>query len=99
MRSRWENLPTEPDGGEDDGVEECICAPQQHVGYYLRVSKMIQAQFDYRDCDREIWEEELADFVPDRIFDAHIHLFWRSNVAQVMPGFERTDTDLQTLNQ
>lgn len=25
--------------------------------------------------DQQIWDEELADFVPERIFDAHIHLF------------------------
>ena len=26
------------------------------------------------DFDRRIWEEELADFVPQRVFDAHVHL-------------------------
>ena len=36
---------------------------------------MSKIEFDYRSCDREIWEEELDDFVPDRILDAHIHLF------------------------
>ena len=30
---------------------------------------MAQANIDYRDCDRQIWEEELADFVPSRILD------------------------------
>ena len=25
--------------------------------------------------DQQIWEEELQDFVPDRVFDAHIHMF------------------------
>ena len=30
---------------------------------------------DYTDSDREFWEEELADFVPQRVFDAHCHLF------------------------
>ena len=25
------------------------------------------------DLDRRIWDEELAGFVPDRIFDAHVH--------------------------
>ena len=34
---------------------------------------------DYRDCDRQIWEEELSEFVPDRILDAHIHFFWASD--------------------
>jgi len=57
------------------------------------------ASIDYRDCDREIWEEELADFVPMRIFDAHIHFYWRSNFAEDLPNFERHDSDLETLNQ
>ena len=25
--------------------------------------------------DQQIWDEELQDFVPDRVFDAHIHMF------------------------
>ncbi|MEO1999412.1 MAG: amidohydrolase family protein [Planctomycetaceae bacterium] len=60
---------------------------------------MSKARIDYRDCDQEIWEEELADFVPDRVLDAHIHLFWQSNVADLKPGLEPPDTDLQTLNK
>ena len=35
---------------------------------------MSQTNIDYRDCDRKIWEEELEDFVPRQILDAHIHL-------------------------
>jgi glutamate-1-semialdehyde 2,1-aminomutase len=27
------------------------------------------------ELDREIWEEELAEFVPTRIFDAHTHIY------------------------
>ena len=34
----------------------------------------------YSEHDQQIWDEELADFVPDRVFDAHIHLFHRSHV-------------------
>lgn len=30
---------------------------------------------DYRDQDALIWEEELEGFVPERVFDAHCHLF------------------------
>ena len=30
---------------------------------------------DYTEHDRQIWDEELAGFVPSRVFDAHIHLF------------------------
>lgn len=33
------------------------------------------------EVDRRIWEEELADFVPDRIFDVHTHLYrWTFNL-------------------
>jgi len=39
-----------------------------------------------RDTDREFFERELASFVPDRIYDAHCHL-WHSNQYKVqMPG-------------
>ena len=30
---------------------------------------------DYSAHDQQIWDEELQDFVPDRVFDAHMHLF------------------------
>ncbi|TVP97234.1 MAG: aminotransferase class III-fold pyridoxal phosphate-dependent enzyme [Planctomycetaceae bacterium] len=30
---------------------------------------------DYSPADQQIWDEELADFVPQRILDSHIHLF------------------------
>ena len=60
---------------------------------------MSQAKIDYRDCDRQIWEEELADFVPDRLLDAHIHFFWRSNLAADQRPRVGADDDLATLNQ
>ena len=34
-----------------------------------------ESPVDYRDADRQVWEEELADFVPSRIYDTHIHLY------------------------
>ena len=37
----------------------------------------------YSEQDQVIWDEELSDFVPDRVFDAHIHLF---NGAHYPPG-------------
>jgi glutamate-1-semialdehyde 2,1-aminomutase len=30
---------------------------------------------EIRDIDRRIWEEELAQFVPQKIFDAHTHIY------------------------
>ena len=35
---------------------------------------------ELNDLDRRIWNEELNDFVPDKIFDAHTHIFrWAYN--------------------
>ena len=30
--------------------------------------------WDYTDVDRRFWQEHLADWLPERIFDAHVHL-------------------------
>ena len=46
---------------------------------------MDQDRIDYRDCDREVWEEELNEFVPERILDAHIHFFWASDFPGTSP--------------
>ena len=36
------------------------------------------------DLDRQIWDEELADFVPMAVYDAHTHVFdWRSDSLDV----------------
>ena len=42
------------------------------------------------DFDREIWQEELEDFVPAKIFDAHTHLWEQS--------FCKTPTKYQNIN-
>ncbi len=60
---------------------------------------MTKAGIDYRDCDRQIWTEELEDFVPARMLDAHIHFYWRSNFAADPAAVEREEADLETLNQ
>lgn len=59
---------------------------------------MGESKIDYRDCDRQIWEEELEDFVPSKVLDAHIHLYWRSNFDDDPPKTERDDANLNTLN-
>ena len=59
---------------------------------------MNDTTLDYRDSDRQIWEQELDDFVPQRILDAHIHCFWNANLVQIPEGFEHQDHDLDTLN-
>jgi len=60
---------------------------------------MSTATIDYRDCDREIWEEELEAFVPDRILDAHVHLFNRADFSKLPPRLsDREDDRLADLN-
>ncbi len=46
---------------------------------------MSQVDIDYRDCDRQVWEEELEEFVPDRILDAHIHFSHKSYLSKRYP--------------
>ena len=53
---------------------------------------------DHREHDRQIWEEELADFVPQRVFDAHCHLFIRKHLPTESPhAMAHTDVDFQAL--
>ena len=41
----------------------------------------MELPFELRDIDKRIWEEELADFVPERVFDAHTHLYKWAHVT------------------
>ena len=34
--------------------------------------------FEVTDYDRKVWEEELKDFLPDKILDVHTHVYLRS---------------------
>ena len=52
---------------------------------------------DYSDSDREFWQEELADFVPHRVFDAHCHLFDPAQMRPDAPPTPRSYADLETL--
>ncbi len=36
---------------------------------------------DYQPQDQQIWEEELQDFIPSRVFDAHIHMLLPEHLA------------------
>ena len=57
------------------------------------------------DLDQQIWDEELADFVPSKVFDAHTHIYrWVDNIdpdkqngpfsSFVRPEFEHASWDL-----
>ena len=41
---------------------------------------------DFSSHDQQIWDEELQDFVPDRVFDAHIHMFNPEHLAATAPS-------------
>ncbi len=52
---------------------------------------------DYSAHDQQIWDEELQDFVPMRVFDAHMHLFDPQHLAPTAPESSRwTFTDVAT---
>ena len=41
----------------------------------------MKAPIERTDLDRRIWDEELDDFVPRRVFDAHTHIYrWAHNL-------------------
>lgn len=40
-----------------------------------------------RPVDREFYERELSGFLPDRVFDAHCHLWLEQDVSFRIPGF------------
>ncbi len=40
---------------------------------------------EFTDFDRRIWEEELAEFVPGAVFDAHVHL-WSEAARGALAG-------------
>jgi len=52
---------------------------------------------DLNDSDRQIWEEELAEFVPERMFDAHCHMFQIAHMRPGAPLSSRGEADLSTL--
>ncbi len=41
---------------------------------------------DFSPHDQQIWDEELQDFVPDRVFDAHIHMFHPEHLKTSVPS-------------
>ena len=43
---------------------------------------------DYQDFDRSFWDEELADFVPDTVYDMHVHM-WSERHRGSCPGPHR----------
>jgi|GEM_PF-6187727 len=54
-------------------------------------------EFVISDFDREIWESKLADFVPGKIFDAHVHL-WNDRFATAVSAL-RFNADLAAMQE
>ena len=56
---------------------------------------------DYSTHDQQIWDEELQDFVPERVFDAHIHMFHPEHLSPTAPSTANPWglADLETLKQ
>jgi hypothetical protein len=54
---------------------------------------------DFQPQDQQIWDEELHDFVPLRIFDAHIHMLHPIHLPPDSPQAGWTYADLPTLQQ
>ena len=53
------------------------------------------------DCDREFYERELRSFVPDRVFDAHCHLYRKEHFGSEPPAIASMgpDADLASFRQ
>ena len=50
---------------------------------------------DYREFDRQIWEEELEDFVPSLVYDMHTHMWSEEHKGQSGPSGLRRGIDYQ----
>lgn len=52
-----------------------------------------------RDQDRECFERELNDFVPDRVFDMHAHLWRKTDFEDHVPQFVAVGPDEVTMER
>ena len=48
---------------------------------YKKMNRLTKELIKLTDLDRQIWEEELSDFVPKNIYDIHTHIYcWAFNL-------------------
>ena len=47
------------------------------------------ALFEVTEYDKKVWEEELRDFLPDKIIDVHTHVYKREFFDPPKPGANR----------
>lgn len=59
----------------------------------------MQNIIDYREHDIRLWTEELEEFVPERVFDAHCHLYDPSCVEDEAGSRKATPVDLGRLRK
>jgi len=60
--------------------------------------RKFMAEYDYTEFDREIWENELENFVPSVIYDIHTHIWSEAHKgnAEGEPGGLRTNFGYQS---
>jgi len=58
---------------------------------------MEPAAIEFTEHDQQIWDEELAGFLPEQVFDAHIHLFNQAHQPNGTIGW--SNADLSALQQ
>ena len=55
---------------------------------------------EYRKSDKDIWIEEFEDWIPEKIYDCHIHMINNSIIEDSSPHKNRfPDTPLSTINK
>ena len=58
---------------------------------------LTKEHIDYRKDDREIWETELESWVPQRVYDCHMHLLDNGLIAEDSKYRDMyPDTDFET---
>ena len=57
------------------------------------MSNIAASAWEVQDHDRELFERELHDFLPDRIFDAHAHLYAKGHFRAEAPAVVESGPD------
>ena len=52
-------------------------------------------KYDYQEFDQDIWESELSNFVPDIIYDMHVHMWSEAHRGNLTTPPESTGLRLE----
>ena len=52
-------------------------------------------KYDYQEFDQDIWESELSNFVPDKIYDMHVHMWSEAHRGNLTTPPESTGLRLE----